>query len=145
MIPLSQKEAPWWWNLAFVMINFEQILSGLLQTMCRWLEVWEEICMSAALAQLTDKMDPIYIIPNGPSGFHNDAHIKKENVGFLKNGKKLLFSAVSQHSDYIEGWFFVRVTASWSIRSKILISDMAAIRYGRWFKHENCVELDAQQ
>ena len=63
--------------------------------------------MSAALAQLTDKMDPMYIIPNGLSGFHDDAHVKKENVGhlgFLKKWQKnVFFSAVSQHPDYVEG------------------------------------------
>ena len=33
--------------------------------------------MNAALAQLRDKMDPMYIISNDPSGSHVDAHIKK--------------------------------------------------------------------
>ena len=36
------------------------------------------ICLSAALAQLTDKMDPDYIIALEPSGFHDNAHVKKK-------------------------------------------------------------------
>ena len=35
------------------------------------------VCMWMHFAQLTDKMDPKYIIALEPSGFHNDAHAKK--------------------------------------------------------------------
>ena len=50
--------------------------------------------MSAALAQLTDKIDPMYIIAKDQPGPHDDAHV----ICFLgvtkfghKGAKKLLF------------------------------------------------------
>ena len=56
--------------------------------------------MNAGLAQLRGKMDPMYIIPNRPSGSHDDAHVKKENVGhleFLKKWQKTIsFSCFSE-------------------------------------------------
>ena len=59
-------------------------------------------------AQLTDKMDPKYIIISSEvSGFHNDAHL-----GFLKNWRTIFFSAVSQHPDHLKGWYLIRMTPS---------------------------------
>ena len=55
--------------------------------------------MFLALALLTDKMDPMYIIPKWLSEFHNDTLVKKL-LGFLRNWQKNSFlSAVSQHPE----------------------------------------------
>ena len=90
MIPPSQEKAPWGWNLAFLMMNFEHILWKLLQTPCRWLEIYHNF----ALAQLTDKMDHMYIIPKEASYCHTDAHVKKNivgHLGFLRKWQKNTF------------------------------------------------------
>ena len=67
------------------------------------------VCPWAALAQLTDKIDPKYIIPSESAGFHDDARPKKNMLAILdfwKNGrKKTFFSAVSQYPDHLEDWF----------------------------------------
>ena len=50
--------------------------------------------MSTAQAQLTDKMDPKYIIVSEPAGSHDDAHAKKNMsaiLDFWENGKQLVF------------------------------------------------------
>ena len=50
--------------------------------------------MYVALAPLTDKMDPKYIIPSEAYESHDDAHPKKTNVGhleFLKKWQKTSF------------------------------------------------------
>ena len=50
------------------------------------------VCLSACMlphfAQFTDKMDPKYIIPSEASGFHNDAHPKKNMLAILDFEKK---------------------------------------------------------
>ena len=52
------------------------------------------VCMCKALAQVTDKMHPMYIIPKWLSEIHDDA---------------LAFSAVSQHPDPHKVNFFVSI------------------------------------
>ena len=54
--------------------------------------------MNAALAQLRDKMDPMYIISNDPSGSHIDAHVKK-NVGHLVVGHQLFLRIQTTKKD----------------------------------------------
>jgi hypothetical protein len=55
--------------------------------------------MYAALALITDKMDPKYIIPLEAYESHNDAHSKKTNVSHLgffeKMAKTPFFSCFS--------------------------------------------------
>ena len=63
------------------------------------------VCACAALAQLTDKIDPMYIIPKDRPGFHDDARLIYF-VGVTKFGhqgaKKLLFWALAQPTDKID-------------------------------------------
>ena len=137
MIPPCQEKAPWGWNLAFLMMNFEHILWKLLQTPCRWLEIYHNF----ALAQLTDKMDHMYIIPKEASDCHTDAHVKKilsAILDFWENGKKTPFSAVSQHPDHIEGWlFWWKLMASLHIGHNILISHLVL----HYFRYKMAAEI----
>ena len=41
------------------------------------------VSFSVALAQLTDKMDPKYIIPSEPSESHDDVHATKNMSAIL--------------------------------------------------------------
>ena len=49
--------------------------------------------MLTAIAQLTDKMDPKYIIALELAGSHDDAHVKKNLaiLDFWENGKNVVF------------------------------------------------------
>ena len=63
------------------------------------------VSLSAALAQLTDKMDPMYIIPKDRPEHHNDAHVicflSISNFGHqgLKNS---FFFALAQLTDNMD-------------------------------------------
>ena len=66
--------------------------------------------MYEAVAQLTDKIDPMYIIPKDSPGPHDDAHLIYF-VGVTKfdhqGAKKLFFFAVAQPTDNIDPKYIV--------------------------------------
>ena len=68
------------------------------------------VCMCAALVQLTDKIDPMYIIPKDRPGPHDDAHLIYV-WGVTKFGhqvaKKLLFLALAQPTDKIDPKYII--------------------------------------
>jgi hypothetical protein len=66
--------------------------------------------VSVAVAQLTDKIDPMYIIPKDRPGPHDDAHLIYF-LGVTKFGhqgaKKLLFLALAQPTDKIDPKYII--------------------------------------
>ena len=61
--------------------------------------------MSAALAQLTDKIDPMYIIPKDRPEPRDDAH-GVSNFGH-QGPKKLFFFALAQLTDKIDPKYII--------------------------------------
>ena len=75
------------------------------------------VCMLTALAQLTDNMDAMYIIPKERPERHDDAHLIYF-LGVTKFGhqgaKKLLFWALAQPTDKIDPKYIIpKLPATW--------------------------------
>ena len=66
--------------------------------------------LSAAVAQLTDKMDPMYIIPKDPPEPHDDAHVicflSSYNFGH-QGSKKLLLLALAELKNKMDPMYII--------------------------------------
>ena len=64
-----------------------------------------DVIIFLALAQFTDRMDPMYIIPKEPPKRHDDAHIFY--LFFWRPSWILLFLALAQHTDKIDPMYII--------------------------------------